>query len=220
MKNLFGLLIFSISIISCTSKAVIVSSEPDADIYVNNTHRGKGNSGTVEIKKKSCVMVSVKKEGFLTNEFNYCPVKHYFQAEQKYVKINVDDSYVASARNDYANKDFEQTINSKFSEIEAWKIISQIVTSYFDNLEMADKETGYLKTAWQVKNFSNKTIRTRVIVRQTDSEPLKYKIKIVSEYSEKPNTNVRSDEMFKEWDRVLKSYEGLITEFQSRLGDK
>lgn len=220
MKNFWTISLLSTLLLSCTSKAIFVASEQDAKIYVNNELKGQGKTSVIFIPKKTCVYVSVRKEGFLNSDLNYCPIGNYGAPEEKFISLNLDDSYNASVKNDYANKDFEQTINSKFSENEAWKIISQIITSYFDNLEMADRETGYMKTAWQIKNFSNKTIRTRVILRQSGSNPLKYKIKIVSEYADQPNTSVRSDEMFKEWDRVLKSYDGLITEFQTRLGEK
>lgn len=37
--------------------------------------------------------------------------------------------------------------------------MSQIVVTYFDTLEITDKTTGYLRTAWSVKTFPNNTIR-------------------------------------------------------------
>ena len=70
---------------------------------------------------------------------------------------------------------------------------------------MTDKETGYLRTAWSLKSFMQNTIRTRIIIKETSTEPLVFKIKLVSESSGLPLTSVKSDELYKEWDRVLRS---------------
>jgi hypothetical protein len=85
---------------------------------------------------------------------------------------------------------------------------------------MADKATGYLKTSWQTQVYNSGVVRTRIIIKQSSTEPLKYKIKIVSEKSSNPKTSVKDDQAFKEWDRILRTYGEMIPEFQSRLGEK
>ena len=67
--------------------------------------------------------------------------------------------------------------------------MSQIVMTYFDILEITDKTTGYLRTAWSVKTFPNNTIRTRLIVKVADSATLKYVVKLSSESSGKRGSN-------------------------------
>ena len=89
--------------------------------------------------------------------------------------------------------------------------------SYIDVIEMTDKETGYLRTAWSLKTFRQNTVRTRMIIKETSAEPLMFKIKLVSEASGIPLTSVKSDELYKEWDRVLRSYSNVIEEFQARV---
>ncbi len=202
---------------SCKTSVIFTTSEPDAQIVVDGRPMGVGPTEIVKIKKNSCVRVKVMKPGFLTKEMSYCYSGLTFSPKTKYIQLINDDAYDASIKNDYANKDFEQEVGKDLTEENAWKIISQIVTNYFDNLEMADRATGYMKTSWQSKSFSQKTIRTRVIIKQSSSTPLKYKIKIISEYSDNPNQSVKNDDKFKEWDRILRAYNGMITEFQSRL---
>jgi hypothetical protein len=99
----------------------------------------------------------------------------------------------------------------------AWKLINQIVLSYIDVIEMTDKETGYLRTSWSLKTFRQNTVRTRMIVKESSSDPLTFKVKLVSEASGIPMTSVKSDELYKEWDRVLRSYSNVISEFQARV---
>jgi hypothetical protein len=82
---------------------------------------------------------------------------------------------------------------------------------------MTDKETGYLRTSWSLKTFKRNTVRTRIIVKESSSDPLVFKVKLISETSGMPLTSVKSDELYKEWDRVLRSYSDVISEFQARL---
>src|ERR1051325_947237 len=206
----------------CRTAVIFTASEPDAKIFVDGRQIRTGTAPEIiKVPSNSCVSVRIEKTGFLTENFSYCYDRNnLFQPETKYTELSHDDAFDASVKDDYANKDFEQEISTKYSEAEAWKIISQVVTSYFDNLEMADKETGYMKTNWHCRSFKQKTVRTRIIVRQSSTIPLKYKLKIVSAFSDKPEQSVKDDDKFREWDRILKKYEGIISEFQSRLGAK
>jgi hypothetical protein len=56
-----------------------------------------------------------------------------------------------------------------------------------------------------------------MIVKLGDTDPLTYKIKLISEESKKPGTSVKSDELYREWDRVLHKYSNVIDELQSRM---
>ncbi len=126
-----------------------------------------------------------------------------------------DDAYDASVQTDIANIDIE--IKTSLEEIQAWKLLSQIITTHFDVIEITDRETGYLRTSWVVQSFMQNTIRTRIIVKLGNSNPLAYKVKLVSEESRVPGTSVKSDELYREWDRVLRKYENIIGEMRARL---
>src|SRR5690606_13723927 len=105
---------------------------------------------------------------------------------------------------DIANVDIEMICNTMDKE-QAWKLMNQIVLSYIDVIEMTDKETGYLRTAWSLKTFMQNTIRTRIIIKETATEPLGLQRKLVSESCEVPMTSVKRDEHYTGWDRVLRS---------------
>lgn len=179
-KNHFTCIFITIAIIglfySCRTAVMITASEQDAQIFVNGRPIGSGSSADIiKVKKHACSFIQVEKIGFLSENLSYCyNGTNLFTPKEKFIVLKRDDAYDASIKNDYANKDFEQEVSKKYSETEAWKIISQIVTNYFDIIEMADKETGYMKTSWQSRSFTQKTIRTRIIVKQSSSSPLKY----------------------------------------------
>lgn len=197
-------------------KVQVGSSEADAEIYLNGKLVGKG-SATITVPKDDCVTVIAKKIGFLTERIEFCNKKKMTAPPKTYyIEMKRDDAYDASIQTDIANIDIELKCNSMEKD-KAWKLINQIVLSYIDVIEMTDKETGYLRTAWSLKTFKQNTVRTRMIVKESSTTPLTFKVKLVSEASGIPMTSVKSDELYKEWDRVLRSYSNVISEFQARV---
>jgi hypothetical protein len=220
-KITFFTLLFLISLVSFQEayagkkKIIISSSEGDAKIFVDGVLSGSGQVSIV-VLDNSCVTVRAEKVGFLTQIVTFCNKKNTAELPKSYyISMQRDDSYDASVQTDIANIDME--IRSSRSYNDAWKLMNQIVSSYIDAIEITDKETGYIRTSWEVQSFTQNTIRTRIIVKLGSDEPLSFKVKLVSEYSLAPMTSVKSDELFKDWDRVLRKYANVLTEMQSRL---
>jgi len=192
------------------------ASESDAEIFINGKLVGKG-SAVVTVPKDDCVTVIIRKVAYLTERIEFCNKKNMtYPPKTYYVEMKRDDSFDASIQTDIANIDIELKCNT-IEKDRAWKLINQIVLTYIDVIEMTDKETGYLRTAWSLKTFRQNTIRTRIIIKESSSDPLVFKVKLISESSGLPMTSVKSDELYKEWDRVLRSYSNVISEFQARV---
>ena len=191
----------------------MVSSDDGAKIFVDGRLITTGSTRVV-VPKNSSVNVRIEKVGFITQERNYRNFKSAVLPKSDFIKMEVDDAYESSFSTDVANRDIE--IKTDKTEDVAWKLLSQIVTNYFDVVEVTDRNTGYLRTAWVQKNFKAASIRTRLIIKLGSTDPLTYKVKLVSEIA-KPGTSVKEDESFKQWDRLLRTYEPLISELQSRL---
>lgn len=197
-------------------KVLISCSEPDAAIYSNGVKVGIGQAEII-VLSKSCVTVNIKKIGFLEIEETICNKKGFPKPPKtKYYELMPDPAFDASIQTDMANTDIEVELNESRTEVENWKILNQIVTNYFDVVEISDRETGYLRTAWNLHTFDNVSVRTRVIIKLGTLEPLSYKVKLVSEIAG-PGTSVKSDHKFAEWDRVLRTYESVIGQITSRL---
>lgn len=221
MKKAFVLLSNLLFINICISQHVTISaSEPDAKIIVDGQNLGTGTL-RIKVPKESCVNVKIQKVGFLKYEQTYCNKKGGTNPPSKqYFEMKKDDAEEASIKTDQANVDFAVEVNKKYEILDAWKLTTQIVTDYFDAIEVSDKETSYLRTAWSIQSFQQNTIRTRLIIKLGNSNPLTYKIKLVSESSGSAGTSVKSDEQFREWDRVLRKYQNIISDFSNRLGNK
>lgn len=219
-RLLISCVIISIIQIANAQTVTVSASEPDAKIIVDGQNLGTGTL-KIKIPKGTCVTVKIQKVGFLKYEQTYCykkgqtlpPTKQYFEMKK-------DDAEEASIKTDQANVDFSVEVNTKYDATEAWKLTNQIVTDYFDAIEVADKETSYLRTAWSVQSFQQNTIRTRLIIKLGNSNPLTFKIKLVSEFSGVSGTSVKADEQFREWDRVLRKYQNIISDFSTRLASK
>ncbi|MBU2554996.1 MAG: hypothetical protein K9G61_11070 [Bacteroidales bacterium] len=211
----FLLISFNFSAMAGKEKVQLSTSETDAEIYIDGKLMGKGTAEVV-ILSNSCVTVHIEKIGFLRETISFCNKKNAAKPPKSYyVTMKRDDAYDASIQTDIANIDIE--LKTTMSEEDAWKLISMIITSYFDVIEVTDRETGYLRTSWVVQSFQQNTIRTRMIVKLGNTDPLTYKIKLVSEESRNPGTSVKSDELYREWDRVLRKYSNVIDELTSRL---
>lgn len=198
----------------------VSASEPDAKIIVDGQSLGTG-SLKIKVPKNSCVNVKIHKSGFLRYEQTYCNKKGMTEPPKKqFFDMNKDDAEEASIKTDQANIDFSIEVNKKLEINDVWKRANQIVTDYFDAIEVADKETSYLRTAWSIQSFAQNTIRTRLIIKLSKSDPLTYKVKLVSEYSGMPLTSVKADEQFHDWDRLLRKYQNIISDFTTRLGNQ
>lgn len=214
MKHILLTVFMLLSISALAGKKTIkVSSDAGSHIFVDGSDMGT-NAATVRVEKNSSINVKVVMEGFITAERNYVNDGKQVLPKTDYIKLSADDAYQNSFITNVANQDVD--VASGYSEDNAWPIASRIITGAFDVLQVTDKNTGYICTAWVAKNFKSATVRSRLILKTVSSKPLQYKIKLISEIAP-PGTAANVDEAFKPWDRVLRNFENLLAEFQSRL---
>ena len=190
-----------------------------ANIYANGEIAGQG-SADITIPKDDCVKIQVGTQGWLWQTVNYCNKKKATNRppKSKYFQLTRDEAFDASVSgSDIANLDIPIKVREGMNEEDAWRRMAQIITGYFDVIEVSDRETGYMRTAWYIKSFASATIRTRVIVKLANDDPLTYKIKIMSERANGPGVSGRADEAYDEWDRILRTFSGLIEEIQTRM---
>lgn len=196
-------------------RKVVINTDNEAKIYVDGSMISTGKA-TIIVPDKSTINVKVEKAGFITTERNYVNDGKNEIPSTDFIKLEVDDAFENSFTTDIANRDID--LRTDKHEDESWKLINRIVASQFDVIEVTDKTTGYLRTAWIVKKFKSATVRTRLIIKSgNNSSQLSYVAKLVSEIGPS-SASSRDDESFKAWDRLLRSFENIIPELQSRLG--
>lgn len=203
--------------VELSDRVVGVFTEPStAEIFVAGRKVAVGQFGVV-VRSGSCTQVRVQLAAYAGQAREYCNEDNAQPLPfEDRLRLEADDSYAFSLESDQANVNFTIEVNPQRNLDAAWKLISQIITNSFDVIEVTDKETGYMRTGWNIRRFNTRTVRTRVIVKLADSEPLKYTIKLSSETA-RAGANVKDDELFSEWSRLLLQYKDLINEAQSRL---
>jgi hypothetical protein len=199
-------------------RLVVVRTTPaTAGITVNGREVGTGQFSVV-VPEGQCSEVLIAADGFVEVKKPYCNQDNMVAPPpEEHFQLLADESFSNSVQSDLANVNFTVEVGRGKTEEQAWKLISQIVMSHFDLLEITDRETGYLRTNWVVKNFPHRTVRTRFIVKLGDTQPLKYVVKIASERSRFGLTDVKANEDFEEWSRILNDYRYIIDEIQARL---
>jgi hypothetical protein len=205
--------------IAQSGRSVNVIAPPDAKVFVNQKQAGTGTVN-VKVNDGTCVSVRVDQPAFVSETREYCaqtnaPAPPIDDA----VTLLSDDSFPASISSDQANVNITIEVAKERTEESAWKLLSSIVLTHFDILENSDRETGYLRTAWQIKSYADGRVivRTRIIVKRSSTDPLRYTIKIASERNRIPGITVKDDENFEPWQRLLATYKDVISEMQSRL---
>ncbi|MFT4545950.1 MAG: hypothetical protein ACI9UR_002776 [Bacteroidia bacterium] len=223
MKNLLIIALLAAVSVSTTfnqafakgKKIALTCSVQNAEIFSNGKLVGTG-SATVVVNKNTQILVEFKKVGFLTIKKIFFYMKNQPKPPKTFhATMKPDDAYEASMQTDVANVNIE--LPTSRTKDEAWQVLNRVILSYMDVIETTDKETGYIRTAWTVQNFSQSTIRTRIIVRNGSADPLSYIFKLVCEVAAKTGVSPKDDQLFKEWDRVLRKYEPIASELPSRM---
>lgn len=213
-------------------KIKLTVSPEDASIYVDNNFVGKGAYTANFSKRDGHIRVKFEKEGYVTRRMKILATDKRNSVD---VELEKDDAYDASSTSQLANKFFSIPVSHKYVEKAgstdaaaklAWKQLHQILMNYIEEIEESNMLGGYIQSAWVTKKFYNSSLndidggvqwRTRVTIKESnDGENLVYKVKVTSEVAP---LNTTVEEYFTPINRVLKSFEPMISEFQARLSD-
>ena len=208
-------------VIELRDREVAVTVEPNtAAIKVSGKQVGLGEY-PVTVRRGACVEMTASAASFLPTTRTYCNEDNSkitaVENGEDFIKLRADESWPLTVESDQANVNFQVDVGATRKPEDAWRILNQIITSQFDVLEITDKETGYLRTGWNIRTFDGSVIRTRVIVKLASGSPLKYTVKLVSEKAVGEKVDIKDDQLFKAENRILMQYKDLINEIQTRL---
>lgn len=227
--NRFLLVLLS-TIIACCAwskdiKIVVIPSE--ATIKVNGSYYGDG-SAVLKIKKNDFVSLECSCPGYETLN-----TRIYGNDERKTIEIKLKEDVLLkqTTESSVANNFFSVKVNKKLysddpqtgkrNSENAWKMAHNVLLKYFDEIMTSDAASGFIQTPWLYKNYveAGKTLRCRVTIKESNiGGDLTFQIKMASEIA--PIQGRSREESFLETNRIMKEFESLISEFQSRLGEK
>ena len=209
--------LFAFSTSSHAQKVKITTNPQSARIFVNGVKMGAG-SLVVTVPSNECVTVQVSEDGYLYEERTYCKKRGVTPPPKTdYIQLDIDESFTSSIQSNFANIDITLDVKKDRTRAEAWKTIVATILDKFDVLEMNDEKSGYLRTSWIGVTYKRNTLRMRVIVKQSGDDPLQYKMKFITEISNRAGTPFTADEQFQPFSRILKKYDGFLEEMQTKL---
>ena len=200
-------------------KKVVHVIPETAKIFYNGSEVGNG-SYTVKFGRfDEFVMLKFEAPGYITKQvrlFKNNPSKTV--SYQLWVDEAEQNSVGAGDGVDRANNSFEVTCKPGMTEDLVWKRLMSIAVNNFENVEVRDKQAGWIRTAWKIQTFTYQTVRTRLEVKIAlgDENELKYRVTISSEISD--NDCGRNDQCFIKYNRILKKYEQVVNELQNTVG--
>ena len=216
-----------ISICAWGKDIKIVVLPTEATIKVNGSYYGEG-SAVLKIKKNDFVSLECSCPGYETLN-----TRIYGNDERKTIEIKLKEDMLLkqTTESSVANNFFSVKVNKnlytddpktgKRNADNAWKMAHSVLLKYFDEIMTSDAPSGFIQTPWLYKNYveAGKTLRTRVTIKESNiGGDLTFQIKMASEMA--PIQGRSREESFLETNRIMKEFETLISEFQSRLGEK
>lgn len=213
------LLVVGVSLTGLAAKKITIHTQPEnATIAIDGAEVGNGTYTVKFEKKVDFYMVKVSAPGYLTKSFKL--LKSNPNNSVLY-KLSTDEAMQSSrggedAGMDMANKWFDVICGKGVSEDEIWKRLIGVSLNYFDNIEIRDKEAGWIRTGWKTTTFSEQVVRTQMEVRVSfnGGDDNSYKVRITSEIKDKNQPGVQS---YTKYDRVLNSFTPLIDELQTSV---
>ena len=205
----------------------IVVIPSDATIKVNGSYYGEG-SAKVKIKKNDFISLECSAPGYET-----LSTRVYGNDGRKTIEIKLKEDMLLkqTAESSIANNFFSVKVNKdlysedkatgKRDAEQAWKMAHSVLLKYFDEIMTSDAASGFIQTPWIYKNYveAGKTLRHRVTIKESNiGGDLTFQIKLTSEMA--PTQSRSKEEAFMETNRIIKEFESLVSEFQTRLGEK
>lgn len=205
----------SASMLFAKGKRLVVSPD-NAKIYIDGNYVGDGSFEVRFGGKDDFFMVRVEAPGYVEKKMRI------FKHDKRNViaiDLRKDDTIENSVASNLANQYFTINVRQGVDEDLAWKLLSQVMLNYFNELKTSDKASGYMTTNWVIERFNEAEmkVRTMVQIKQiTGGDGLSYQIRISSEIAPLDTEGMHG---YKPWNRVLKRFEPLVNEMQSRIGD-
>lgn len=220
-----------LSVLSCVigygKTLKVVTSPAEATIKVNGSYYGEGTAD-VKIGRNDFVIIEVTAPGYET-----LSTRVYGNDERKTIELKLKEDALLkqTVESSLANRFFTVKVDKslyhddeetgKRDAEQAWKLAHNILLNYFDEIQTSDMVSGFIQTPYYIKSYidAGKTLRSRVTIKESNiGGDLTFQIKLSSEIA--PMRGRYINEVYQETTRLIKEFEPLISEFQTRLGQK
>lgn len=226
MLFFLALSICTLSVDAKKKRTIKVAVEPsEAQIFIDNLYVGEGLATFNITKDDGFIVIKAECPGYKPQTARF-----YFKDSRDALsfKLRKDMTNDYLSASDIANKYMsinvspnllKQNNDGTINTTNAWRAVQNIMLSYFDEIQSMDLTTGYFQTPWEYTKVPELdfTIRTRVTIKEnTLGEKVVFQVKLSSERA----NSIQRVEGWSEQPYILKKYQPLIEELQSRLESK
>jgi len=134
-------------------------------------------------------MQMMKKTGYFTETTEVTSSDISGDSNEVFIKLIPSPMWQATFESPATNQWLRLIASPGVSEAEVWKQMVDATTKRFPDLEEFDYNSGYIKSAVKTKRYSTPRgefrLRSRFVAALADQDPLTYKIKLISEWTDK-----------------------------------
>lgn len=197
-------------------KTVVVIPET-AKIYVNGSDVGSGSYTLKFNRNTDFYVLRFEAPGYLTRTVRVRKDNPNKTLSFTLSEDEAEKNSIGGESGELANRWFDVTCREGLTEDVIWKRLMNIAVNNFEDIEVRDKDAGWIKTGWKRTNFTNQTVRTRLEVRISFSggDQLTYRVRLQSEIKD---AGCNGDNCYTQYDRLLKKYESVIQELTTTVG--
>lgn len=211
--------LFAVAFSAEAAKKITIKTVPEfATITIDGQEVGTGTYQVKFDKHNEFYIVSVSAPGYITRKYRL--LKSNPQNTVVYT-LPESEAFAASSSGEDTglepNTWMDITCRQGLTEDLIWKRLMNVVTSYFDNVEVRDKSAGWIKTGWALSKFKHETVRTRLEVRMsfTDEQVVSYRARIITEIKE---NDCKGSNCYTRYERTMRRFDPMIQELQTTVG--
>lgn len=219
---LFALMAVSTAVFAGKNVKTIHVTPDNATIFVNGNEVGTGSYTYKFNNHTDFIMLKFTAPGYLTRTFKLLKDNPKETIHYKLMQDEALQNSVGSKDGvDMANKWMQITCKKGMTMDKVWRRLMSVAVDNFENVEVRDKDAGWIKTAWKEVTFeSGQRVRTRLEMRITgddeSEEGISYKVRLSSEINN--DADCYGEECYEKYDRVLRKFYDVLNDLQSSIG--
>ena len=156
-------------------------NDDEDDFSLASTH-------TKERTRRPKYVVKAQKDGYFTEEKAIVNYDYLFKSGRFRLVLEKSPMWWATSESPATNQWINLIINPEITPMEMWQRVVDAVTKRFPELKEYDYNSGYLVTEFKKKSFKTSRgtflLRAKFIATVMETNPLTYRMKLVSEWSD------------------------------------
>lgn len=133
-------------------------------------------------------VIKAEKDGYFAEEKSIVDYDYLFKSGRFRLVLEKSPMWWATSESPATNQWINLIINPEITPMEMWQRVVDAVTKRFPELKEYDYNSGYLVTKFKKKSFNTSRgtflLRAKFIATVMETNPLTYRMKLVSEWSD------------------------------------